>query len=138
MYWRGQGVPADPGQACSWFKRTAGEGDVFAQFNYATSLSKGLGVAVDLAEALTWFRRAAEAGHYLSQAQLGHCYAKGVGTSVDRIEAFVWLSSASRHGVNAATTDLKNLLQEMDDVEKAAAAGRLPPLAGKVPLAAAI
>jgi hypothetical protein len=138
MYWRGQGIAADPEQACYWVKRTAGKGDVFAQFNYATALSKGLGVAIDLAEALTWFRRAAEAGHYLSQAQLGHCYAKGIGTHVDRIEAFVWLASASRHGVNAATNDLKSLLQEMSEAEKTAAAERLPPLAGKIPLAPAL
>ena len=69
----------------------------------------------------------------MSQAQLGHCYAKGIGTAVDRVEAFVWLSSASRHGVNRATTDLKNLLQEMSDAEKAAARQHLPQLVGKAP-----
>jgi hypothetical protein len=51
---------------------------------------------------------------------------------VDRVEAFIWLSSASRHGVNRATTDLKGMLQEMTDAEKAEAAKRSPALSGSI------
>src|SRR5215471_4551507 len=59
MYFNGQGVLQDYGQAMQWSRRAADQGVAPAQYNLGFMYANGQGVPQDYAEALRWYRRAA-------------------------------------------------------------------------------
>jgi uncharacterized protein len=61
IYDRGQGVPQDYAQAVAWYRKAAGQGDPFAQYNLGVMYAKSHGVTQDYIEALMWFYLAAAA-----------------------------------------------------------------------------
>ena len=55
-------------------KKSADEGDIFAQYNLRGMYENGQGVAQDYKEAAAWYRCAAEQGHDYAQYNLGVMY----------------------------------------------------------------
>lgn len=55
LYYRGEGVFQDYGQAAKWFRRAAERGDPDAQFNLALLYLDGKGLPQDLVRAHLWF-----------------------------------------------------------------------------------
>lgn len=63
LYYNGQGVVPNHGEALHWFSLAAEQGDADAQYNLAVMYAHGLGAAPDSAEARKWLERAAGQGH---------------------------------------------------------------------------
>ena len=74
MYRDGRGVAQDDGEAVTWFRRAAEQGNARGQSNFGFMCDTGRGVAQDDGEAVTWFRRAAEQGNARGQFNLGLMY----------------------------------------------------------------
>lgn len=72
MYFIGQGVPLDTGQAVQWCMRAAEQGLAKAQFNLETMyMFLGNSVIEDEEQAFTWIMKAAKQGEVRAQHNLG-------------------------------------------------------------------
>jgi hypothetical protein len=92
LYDYGQGMPQDYSQAVLWFRKSAQQGNAFAQFDLAARYSHGEGgVPKDDAQAALWLRKAAEQGLADAQYILGVSYYLGQGVPQDYGEAYFWL-----------------------------------------------
>ncbi|WP_228068189.1 MULTISPECIES: tetratricopeptide repeat protein [unclassified Neisseria] len=63
MYYNGQGVNADAGQAAYWFEQAANQGDPVAQYNLACLYYHGTGAPQSTAAACAWLQQAIDSGH---------------------------------------------------------------------------
>ena len=70
-------VPQDYARALVWYRKSAEQGDAFAQTGLGVMYANGRGVAQDDAQAFVWFRKAAEQGDAEAQGSLGAMYATG-------------------------------------------------------------
>ena len=62
-YEKGQnGLPKDPTQAVSWYRKAAKLGNILAMHNLGDCYLQQVGVAYDPAQAYAWYKMAAEAG----------------------------------------------------------------------------
>lgn len=106
MYYAGEGVERDPGEAVAWYRRAAAQGNRDAQYNLGVAYAYGEGVAMDKTEAIRWYRRAAEGGSAVAQYSLGVAYALGEGVDRDDAEAAAWYRRAAEAGYPAAQYNL--------------------------------
>jgi hypothetical protein len=111
MYFRGQGVNANPVEAYKWTKRSAEQGFKYAQVDLGLALANGVGVAKDPAEAVKWFRKAADQGLPVAQYNLAYSYGTGKGVEKDNLLAYRWLKTAAEggHSVSQRTLGLSYL-----------------------------
>ena len=63
MYYTGNGVEKCDEMAVFWFKKSAEQGNAFAQYLLGSCLENGQGIAQDLDEAVLWYEKAAAQGH---------------------------------------------------------------------------
>jgi TPR repeat protein len=113
MYYRGRGVPQDPGEAARRFRQAADQGDATAQFYLGVMYSEGRGVPQSYAEAAEWYRLAAERGDAPAQYNLALSLAKGETGAADNVSAYFWFNLAAarfpdgdtRRSVAAANRD---------------------------------
>ena len=70
MYFRGDGVAQNFGEAIKWFRLAADQGHADAQFYLGLSHDSGEGVPQNDQEAIKWYRLAAEQGHANAQREL--------------------------------------------------------------------
>jgi TPR repeat protein len=66
----GEGVSKNVVEAAQYFKLSADQGNVDAQFNYGLALKKGTGVSENRVEAATYFRLSADQGNAQARAKL--------------------------------------------------------------------
>lgn len=119
LQYRGEHVPADTGEAMSWFLRAATQGNADAQFALGVIYYRGHDeTARDYAEALRWFTRAAEQGHPLAQYNIGVMYHHGQGVPVDYGQAYTWYSRAAAQGDEDAMLDLQAVIRRMTPDER--------------------
>lgn len=98
-YWKGEkGAPKDNAKAFYWMKRSAGQGDAYAQSWVAYFYEEGYGTGKDDAEAFYWYRRAAEQGNRSAQNNLGEHYYYGRGIARDFEKAALWYKKAADQG----------------------------------------
>ncbi len=102
MYYEGQGLPQDYGEAVKWFRLAADQGLALAQNSLGTMYANGRGVPQDDQEAAKWFRLAAEQGDALGQLNLGFMYATGQGVPKDNVLAYMWANLAASQGSEGA------------------------------------
>ena len=74
LYYNGQGVPQDNGQAAAWFRKAADQGHREAQYMLGFSWHNGQGVPKDLTQAAAWYRKAADQGDARAKYNLGVLY----------------------------------------------------------------
>lgn len=106
MYYKGEGVEADPDRAVDWYRRAAVLGNRDAQYNLAVAYAFGEGVAQDDTQAVRWYRHAAEQGSAIAQYSLGVSYALGEGVVRDDSQATIWYRAAAEQGYAAAQYNL--------------------------------
>ncbi len=94
-YDHGMGVEADRQQALHWYRRSAAQGVVEAQFSLAHLLVNSAG---DLGEAARWMRAAAEQGYTDAQYLYGVMLAEGMGEGRDHQSACLWWQRAADQG----------------------------------------
>ncbi len=103
-YDHGMGVARDVERALRWYRRSAAQGLVEAQFSLAHLLVSSGG---DPAEAARWMRAAAEQGYADAQYLYGVMLAEGMGLAVDEARARRWWSRAAAQGHAEAAKLLK-------------------------------
>jgi uncharacterized protein len=91
----GQGVTQDYAEAVRWYRKSAEQGNAFAQLNLGFMYAHGQGVTQDYAEAAKWYRKSAEQGNADAQNNLGLMYDNGQGVTQDYVEAHMWLNLAA-------------------------------------------
>ena len=123
MYFAGQGVPQDYGQAAKWFRKAAERGDAPAQYSLGLIYQAGQGVGRDALEAAMWYRKAAEQGYVYAQSILGFMYGDGEGVPTDYVEAYLWLSLAAAAGDGDAS-DFRDFMDKGMTPEQIAEARR--------------
>ncbi len=84
--------------AISFFKKSAEQGNAYAQYSIGQMYRQGLGVTQDSKQAVSWFQKAAEQGFTQAQYNLGMMYGNGRGVMKDYIEAYKWHSIAYASG----------------------------------------
>jgi hypothetical protein len=83
MYCTGTGVVRNLAEAVKWYRRSAQQGDRYAQYNLAIMLLKGQGTTQDAEEAFYWCSAAAEQGLSEAQVQLGDLHGTGLTAQKD-------------------------------------------------------
>lgn len=112
MYYKGEGVRRDPGEAVQHFRRAAEQGHAGAQYNMGLMRLYGHGVGRDPRRAARWFHLSARQGYARAQYNLGLMYARGDGVEKDRRKAVGWLARSARQGNGQALEKLKVLLED--------------------------
>jgi TPR repeat protein len=94
MYWNGQGVLRDNGEAIKWLKASATQGNANAQLFVG---SYYLLPHRDIAEGLKWLRLSAERGNQDAQLLLGKTYMDGSRELPrDPVQGEMWLRLAAK------------------------------------------
>lgn len=121
MYFSGEGVAKDYGEAKKWFERAAAQEYAPAQNSLGLLYDNGQGVRRDYKEAVKWFRHGAEQGYTPAQVSLGLHYADGRGVPKDYSEAVKWFEIAAELG-NGAAAKYRDALIGVSDPEEVAKA----------------
>ncbi|MEO8631201.1 MAG: tetratricopeptide repeat protein, partial [Betaproteobacteria bacterium] len=79
----------------SWFRKSADQGNAFAQQALGVIYEEGIGVPQHYAEAMRWYRKAAEQGEPLAQYSLAIMYSYRGGVRRDYIQAHKWFNLAA-------------------------------------------
>lgn len=108
-YYYGRGVTKDYVEAVKWYKKSAEQGHVEAQYSLGFCYEYGQGVTKDYAEAFKWYKKAAEQGYADAQYNLGYCYKHGQGVKQNKTEAKKWYQKAAEQGDEHAKKALKEL-----------------------------
>jgi uncharacterized protein len=117
---RGEGVPANPAEAVTWFRRAADHGLVAGMVNLGRAFDSGTGVAKDPVEAVRLYATAANRGSLQAMMLLGAAYDRGAGVPVDRIAARSWILKAAQAGLVPGMYEAARLLlSSTDPAEKA-------------------
>ena len=98
MYYYGEGVSQDYGEAVKWYRLAAEQGLASAQVDLGSMYEYGRGVPQDDGEAVKWFRLATEQGNASAQYRLGVMYRIGEGVPQDDGEAVKWYRLAAEQG----------------------------------------
>jgi uncharacterized protein len=109
MYFKGQGVPRDFGEAAKWYRLAAEQGNPGAQTNLGIMYYSGQGVTQDFGEAANWYRLAAEHGNSGAQTNLGFMYYTGQGVTLDQAEAARLYTLAAEQGEPRAQSNLAGM-----------------------------
>ena len=104
-YYRGDGVPRNPAEACRWWRAAAEKGSVVAQLDLGTALLE-FGGADRAAEAVRWITGAAESGDDAAQLNLGLLYLQGRAVPRDLRKAAIWLHRSAAKGDATAQYNL--------------------------------
>jgi hypothetical protein len=104
-YLGGQGVPRDPAEAVTWFRKAGDSGCANAMITLGRLYGEGKVVRQDLAQAVASYRKAADLGSVHAMSTLGAIYRDGKVARRDYVEAHMWLSVATAvPGVHQKTT----------------------------------
>ena len=109
MYYKGEGVPRDAGEAARQFRSAADRGYADAQFDLGTLYAKGDGVPLDKQAALDWYLKAAAGRNSKANFNLGLMYLNGDGVRQDREAGLTWIRKAADLGNERAKSALKVL-----------------------------
>ena len=106
-YKLGRGVPVDPAQAESWFRKAADQGHQQAQDNYGLALFQG----GHKEQAAPWLFKSADRGEARAQLVLGTMLFNGDGVPRDYPRAYALMTRASQAGLQSAGTTLAQMDQ---------------------------
>jgi TPR repeat protein len=98
MYERGNGVPADPKVARTYYQLGTDGGHAPSAYRLALLLRDGRGGDRDLEGGATVLWQAAQTGYPPAQRDLGIAYAEGTGAKRDAQQAETWLRRAAEQG----------------------------------------
>jgi V8-like Glu-specific endopeptidase len=102
MHAFGWGVPRNPTEAITWYRKAADQGLAVAQHFLGIAYVNGEGVRPDDAEAARWFGRAATQGFAQAQFMLGQMTLDGRGVAKDPVRGYAFIVIAGRSGVRSA------------------------------------
>lgn len=100
-----------------FLKRSAENGNMFAQELLGFAYWYGSGVTVDNKKALEWFQKSADQGFSRGQYGLGRIYSTGIGADQNYSEAMYWFYLAMKQGNESARSYYKSLCKNGYNVE---------------------
>ncbi len=106
MYYRGEGVSQEIGEALRLFRLSAAQNYDRAQYTLGVIYENGQGVAQDYAEAMRWYRLAAAQNHPSASLNIGALYYHGRGVTRDYAEAVRWFRVAAAQGSRTAAINI--------------------------------
>lgn len=124
---RGQ-LAKDTAQARYWAEQAAAKNDAQAQNILGLMYENGDGVRQDYARALSLYRQSALQGHRGGSYNLAMMYKNGHGVPRDLYEAARWMLVAVEAGNPVAADNLRQILKEIKQTDKAAAVPSAKPL----------
>ena len=95
LYFCGEGVNQDKGEAINLWGLSAENGHRMAQYNLGLCHDYGEGVPKNIEKAVKWYFKAAEKGVAAAQKDLGNCFFYGEGVPEDKNEAIKWFYRAA-------------------------------------------
>jgi uncharacterized protein len=102
MHAYGWGVPRNPTEAITWYRKAADQGLPVAQHFLGLAYVNGEGVRPDDAEAVRWFTRAAQQGFAQAQYMFGLMTLDGRGVQKDPVQGYAFIVMAGQGGVRSA------------------------------------
>jgi len=102
MHAYGWGVPRNPAEAITWYRKAADQGLPIAQHFLGMVHVNGEGVRPDDAEAARWFARAAAQGFAQAQFMLGLMSLDGRGVPKDQVQGYAFMVMGGQGGVRSA------------------------------------
>ena len=99
----GRGGRQSDAWAAKFFRKSAENGNTFAQYSLGKLYEEGCGLPQDFSQAAVWYRRAAEQGEAKAQFSLGALYEAGRGIPQDFLLAAEWYSLAAAPGLEEQT-----------------------------------
>ena len=104
--WLGAGYNAV--KAIEWYRKSAEQGYVEAQYSLYECYLVGKGCKKDFVKAFEWLRKAALQGSAKAQYKLALCYISGCGCDKDNEKACDWLNKSASEHYQFAIEMLKN------------------------------
>lgn len=103
LYYYGDGdIYMNKTTALTWFKKSASQGYMRAQYKLGDWYEHGQGITKNDSLAAEWYRKAAEQGFALAQLRLGSCYHSGkVMAKNDSLAAVWWRKAAEQNYAEA-------------------------------------
>lgn len=126
IYFRGYGVPKDPGVALKWYKAASDQGNAEGQAHLGSMYLMGIGVKKNTSEALKLWKFSANQGNPGAQVSLGLAYRNLRDVPHDFVESYKWFHLAAMAGDPLAARQRDDLqrLMSPDQIEKARALAR--------------
>jgi uncharacterized protein len=109
MHAYGWGVPRNPAEAITWYRKAADQGLGVAQHFLGLAYVNGEGVRGDDAEAARWFARAAAQGFAQAEYMLGLLSLDGRGVPKDLVQGYALIVMAGQAGVRSAPRVVQRL-----------------------------
>ena len=106
IYYNGEGVTQNMGEAVKWFCKSAEQGVASAQYGLGFMYYNGYGVDRDRLEAAKWYLKAADQDYLLAQDSLGFMYYIGEGVVQNIVVAEKWYRKVAEKGVASAQFNL--------------------------------
>ena len=113
-YKLGRGVPLDPVQAESWFRKAATQGHLQAQDNYGLALYQDH----KLADAMPWLEKSVARGEPRAQLVLGTMLFKRRRVGRDYPRAYALMSRASEQGLPSASETMAQMDQYISPADR--------------------
>ena len=85
-------------KSAEWFKKSAGQGNRYAQFNLGLAYKNGTGVKRDYARAMQLFRQSAKGGYAPAMTAIGALYEEGKDVEKSADDAIKWYTRAADKG----------------------------------------
>jgi TPR repeat protein len=111
LYYLGEGVAQDYGEARNWFEKAAALDNSSAMNGLADLYFYGRGVTQNYAEVRKWSEKAAALGDATAMYNLGTLYSGGTGVTQDYAKARNWYEKAAKYGHAAAMYNLGTLYE---------------------------
>jgi serine/threonine protein kinase/TPR repeat protein len=124
LYRAGRGVPRDPAEAASWYRKAAEQGSDAGQYELGVMHENGLGVVRNPREAVAWYRKAAAQGHARAQNMLGRASENGLAGQPNLVLASDWYRKAADQNLPIAEYNLGRLYLSGRGVFKDAVKGQ--------------
>ena len=109
MHAYGWGVPRDPAEAITWYRKAADQGLGVAQHFLGLAYVNAEGVRPDDTEAARWFSRAAAQGFAQAEYMLGLMTLDGRGVPKDLAQGYALIVLAGQGGVRSAARVIAKL-----------------------------
>ena len=118
-YEAGKGTNLSEAEAAKWFRQSALQGNVEAQYHLAKLVAKGAkGLKPDVNTAFKLYHDAADKGHVAAMNALGKAYQSGRGTKADPLKAAEWYGKAAEMKLADAENNLGMLYLEGKGVSR--------------------
>ena len=111
MYYKGRYLPRSYKKAAYLFKKSAVQGNSYAEFGLGKLYYSGLNFPQNYSKAAYWWKKSAAKGNSMAEYYLGCLYYNGEGVSRNILNALYWLKMSAFQGNTLANKYLEKIGQ---------------------------